>query len=203
MNCKETWDAVYKNRTPDQLPWYGIPFLDHINPYLRSLEKTDLLIVTGCGVGDTADKLYREGFSNILATDISSEAIITAQKRFPHIRFRCFGTEELSKKGYKDANVIDWLNLHQINPELVSAYVSSLNKISKSLFLAYFHNPEEPSSRKSAVTGALVYNYNPLFIDKMLPNLEKKEEFIFYVSPNKVVGRLADKLRAEAHIYRK
>lgn len=203
MDNKEKWDKVYKSRTPNELPWKGIPFLIHVSSFLKTLNKSELLIVPCCGVGDTVDQLYKEGFTNILGTDISSEAIIQAQKRFPHLSFKCLGTEELSKESYKNANVIDWLNFHQINPQLAPDYLEALNKISKSLFLAYFYDMERPYSQKSGVTGDLIYNYEPGFIVKLLPRLKKVDESVFYVAPKKVVGRLADKLRVVAQVYRK
>jgi len=203
INNKQIWDEVYKNRVPNELPWYGVPFLAHVDQFLETLDKSELLIVSGCGVGDTADQLYQQGFTNIIATDISSEAIAIAQKRFPHIQFKCIGTEKLFEEGFNNVNVIDWLNLHQIKPELVSDYIGSLNKISKSLFLSCLYDSKMPYSRESMITGALVYNYDPVFITKMIGDMNKVEEGVFYIAPKKVAGRLGDSLRAVAQVYRK
>ncbi|MEK6858410.1 MAG: methyltransferase domain-containing protein [Nanoarchaeota archaeon] len=203
MDNLEKWNKVYKNRPPTELPWYGVPFLEHIRPFLDTLKKSELIILVGCGVGDTVDKLHKEGFTNIIGTDISSEAIEKAKKRFPHLSFKYIGTEQLSKENYREANVIDWLNFHQIQPELIAAYLGSLAKISKSLYIAYFYDPQHPYSRSSMVTGDLVYNYEPQQVANLLKGIEKTQESVFYVEPKKVVGRLGDKLRAVAQIYRK
>ena len=175
MNNKQIWDAIYRNYSPSKLPWYGLSFPPQIDKFLEKLDKSDLIIVVGCGAGDTAAQIYNKGFTNILGTDISSEAIELAKKRFPDIKFQCIATEDLYKQAYNDANIVDWLNLHQVPPTLLSKYLKSLNKLSKSLFLAYFYDPQRPDVQKSMITNGLIYNHKPALVKNLLKDMKKKE----------------------------
>lgn len=203
MKGKEIWDKVYKQYPPSKLPWYKIPFSTNLKDFLKGLDKKGFILVVDCGVGDTAEQISKSGFTNVLGTDISSEAISTAQKRFPHIKFKCIGTEELYKEDYQNVNVVDWLNLHQITPNILPNYLSSLNKISKSLFLAYFYDPKRPSSQKSIITGDLIYNHKPNDVSLLLNNMAKTQEFVSYTGTNKEFGHLDHKFRTVEQIYRK
>ena len=203
MKSKEIWNKVYKQYPPSKLPWYGLPLSTNLKDFLKKLDKKELILVIGCGVGDTAEQIYNEGFTNVLGTDISSEAISIAQKRFPHIKFKCIGTEELYKENYQNINVVDWLNLHQITLNLLPKYLSSLNKVSKSLFLAYFYDPKRPSSQKSIITGDLIYNYNPNDIYSLLNNMAKTQDFVSYTGTNEGFGHLDHKFRTVEQVYLK
>ena len=130
-------------------------------------------------------RLPKKGFTNILGTDVSLNAISTAQKRFPKISFECIATEDLHKKLSEKTNVIDWLNLHQIQPELLDNYLKSLNKISKSLLLAYFYDSQRSDSQKSIITGELIYNHQPSKVANVLDKMKKIEVSFFYVNTNK------------------
>ena len=178
METKQQWDAVYRNHSPPQLPWYHIAFLSHVNGFLKKIGKKDLLIITGCGIGDTVQITYKKGFTNSVGTDISSEAIIRAKKRFQHLKFKRVKTESVHNK-YKNANVLDWLNLHQISPENLGTYLNSLAQVSKSLLLVYFYDPARQFHQKSLVTGGFVYNYSPKNVSKLLKPLKKTSEFSF------------------------
>lgn len=198
MDDKTRWNEIYRDYPPSKLPWYGLPFIKHVSKFLKGLNKSDLLIVSGCGVGDTVNILYKKGFTNLLGTDISSEAIDIAKKRFPHLNFRCIVTEDLYNF-YKNANVIDWLNLHQINPEILPSYLKSLSKVSKSLLLVYFYDPLWPVVRESIIKGS-VYNHDPQMVSNLLSPLKKIKEFSFDMGINKKFGE-EHRFKALAQVY--
>jgi SAM-dependent methyltransferase len=75
------WDRYYRGlgERDSDLDWGGrwtAPFL----PLLRAAGATDVLEL-GCGTGNDAARLAREGFQ-VIATDLSSEAVAAARRKY-------------------------------------------------------------------------------------------------------------------------
>lgn len=199
---KYVWDEVYRRTETAKLPWQGISFTMHIGEYLYRLNPIDKILLPGCGVGDTVNELAMRGYGNITGTDISSVAIQKAKMRFPHLDFECIPTENLGqKRKFQDANVIDWLNLHQVSPTNLRGYLSSLALISKSLLLVYFYDPKRPQQQKSVITGERVYNHNPKFVSYLLRHMKKMEEKVFYTEVNKEFDCSEKRWRTVSSVY--
>jgi hypothetical protein len=198
MKNSEKWDKVYNSYSPNNLPWYGLPIMNSLKNFLNSIRKEDLIILTGCGVGDTVDALNKEGFSKIIGTDISKKAIAISQKRFPKLKFECIGTENLDSK-YANANIIDWLNLHQISPKDLPRYLKSLDNSSNKLCITYFYDPKRPNEQKSMIAGGLIYNHKPEIVCKLI---KKKilDDKVFYTGTNKRF-KVKDKFRTVSIIF--
>ncbi len=179
------WDKVYGTKT-EILPWTNIIFSDLVHEYLNSLNKNELLLVPGCGRGETVNRLYMEGFRNVVGTDISTEAITQARELFPRLDFRVIATEDL--KNYKEffgCNVFDWLNLHQISPSDFESYLSSLGTIGKTLCMSWiFHEGIE--KLRSYVHDGEVYFHNPQTVFGIInsESLTLKEESAFTFKAN-------------------
>lgn len=78
---KTYWDAYYRGlgERGDDLDWGGrwtAPFL----PLLRAAGASDVLEL-GCGTGNDAARLAREGF-RVVATDLSTDAVAAAQQKY-------------------------------------------------------------------------------------------------------------------------
>jgi len=195
------WDEVYKRCPISSLPWYRLPFLSHVAKFLNNLNTQQLMLVPGCGTGDIAEKLRRKGFEQVIGTDISLEAITLAQKRFPQVTFKCVPTEKLYRnKEFSDANVIDWLNLHQIAPREIHQYLKSLDKISDKLYIAYFYDPKRSHKQKSIIHRGYIYNHSPERIVANLKNMKKTAEATFTTRTNPEFGEQYQ-FRTIAHIY--
>jgi len=186
----ERWNKVYRN-TSGNLPWTNIPFSVGVKAYLESLTKDEPLLVSGCGTGETVNNLYKQGFDKITGTDISKVAINQAKKSFPQITFRVIPTEDLKNdEQLKGSNVLDWLNLHQITPESLEEYLSSLGDVAATLCISWiFHKGEEKS--RSYIHEGEVYFHNPATISDLLAKsgfkLQDQTEFRFTSSSDKPV----------------
>ncbi len=164
---QEKWNKVYRETIAENLPWFGIDIPDEIIGFLSNLNKKELILITGCGAGDFAKKMSESGFSNLLATDVSSVAIEKAKERFPDLNFRNISTEDIcNDESIKNVNVIDWLNLHQISsPE---GYLNSLGKISKNLYIVWIHDSDDSKSAKSYVHEGNIYYHSPILVKNIL-----------------------------------
>lgn len=203
-NHRKVWDEVYQRISAHKLPWHGLPFLSKVESFIKRVDKTNLIIVPGCGIGETVEQLVANGHKNVIGTDISSVAIAKAQTRFPAGRFYCMPTEELAQRAeFRNAKVIDWINLHQISPDNLQDYLTSLENISSSLFIAYFYDSARPDSQRSIVTGELVYNHNPALITRLLNNMQKTSESVFHTGINKKFENPNQKWRTVAQVYKK
>ncbi len=156
----EKWNEVYEDESKI-LPWTGLSFSSVAEKYLNLLDKKECILVTGCGIGDTANNLYLRGFNKVIGTDISDVAIQRAQKTFPYISFKTIPTEKLDDDlKLVNVNTIDWLNLHQVEPESLRPYILSLIGVSRSVCIAWiFHEGEEKN--KSYVHEGNIYFHNP------------------------------------------
>jgi predicted TPR repeat methyltransferase len=179
MTEKEKWDCIYATLQSQQLPWYNLPLLKHTKDFLDSISPKELLLVTGCGLGDTAKQLSQAGMTNIIGTDISTTAIKCARKKFPKIRFESYDTRTLQQHILPPANTIDWLNIHQISPKDLSSYLSSLQKVSSRLLITYFYNEDEPHHKQSMVHNGNTYNHDPAKVSDLLIPLRKMKETSF------------------------
>jgi predicted TPR repeat methyltransferase len=197
---QEKWDKVYTQTEPELLPWFGHSFPAKVEDYLSALNRSDQLLVTGCGVGDVVKGLQVKGFNNIKGTDISKVAIERAQIRFPGLNFETIPTEELASRGYKDVNTFDWLNLHQVKE--VQKYLSSLGSISKSICLVWIYESNEQKFAQSYVHDGHVYYHSPEEVKKVLIsynlNLKKEFSFSFIGNPN---GKIVREHKAICNIY--
>ena len=81
------WDQYYRGlrQTGDDLDWEGL----WTSPFLAPLRQagTRTILELGCGTGNDAARLAREGYS-VTALDLSAEAVERARARFgPVVRF--------------------------------------------------------------------------------------------------------------------
>ncbi|MEK7185334.1 MAG: class I SAM-dependent methyltransferase [Patescibacteria group bacterium] len=181
----EIWNKVYKTKS-GTLPWVGIPFSAEVGEHLSSLDKKELLLVVGCGSGETVDCLYKQGFQKIVGTDISEEAIKQAKESFPDIDFRILPTEDLkNNEEFLNSNVLDWLNFHQINPTGAKNYLSSVAAIAKSVCTSWiYHDGEEKSG--SYVHDGETYFHKPEMVSEFFGSqgfiLKGQSKFTFSTS---------------------
>lgn len=79
---KNHWDEKYRNTEPVKLGWYENspqPSLDLIRQ--RHLAKDVIILDVGSGSSPLVDRLLEDGYTNIIATDISQEALAITQSR--------------------------------------------------------------------------------------------------------------------------
>ena len=82
INYKEHWDQVYLKTDVDKLGWYEeTPLLSMEYIKKCNLEKDDVILDVGSGMTTLIESLCREGYSNIIATDISDVALNLARER--------------------------------------------------------------------------------------------------------------------------
>ncbi len=200
---KEVWNDLYENESVTQLPWYGIPFLSRVRNYLKGIGKTEPILVPGCGLGDTVNLISKQEYTNVVGTDISNVAISKARLRFPKLTFYNIPTEEISKKSrFRGAHVIDWLNLHQIDSNIIKNYLHSLDTLSSSLLLSYFYDSSRKEKEKSLVREGFIYNHTPRKVETFLPHLIKTSE-IFYVTKVKHKSKKYLEFRTVIQTYRR
>ncbi len=83
ISQKRHWEGVYEKNREEQLGWYEsvpVPSLELIKGC--ELAKNDRILIAGAGVSRLPDYLLQEGFTDIIATDISSHALGMLQQRF-------------------------------------------------------------------------------------------------------------------------
>ncbi len=179
------WNAVYEATEPENLPWFGHSFPNEVEDYLKSLDPNDMILVTGCGVGDIAKTLSVKGFTQIIGTDISLSAINKAKSRFPGIAFETIATEEISlREKFRNVNVLDWLNLHQVKD--IDEYLQSLGILAKNLCIVWIADSKDKSSAKSYVHSGNVYYHDASKVRVILESqgLILKSDFSFSFSSN-------------------
>jgi hypothetical protein len=179
------WDRVYE-QDADKLPWTGIPFPKEVEVFFASLDRKDLLLVSGCGAGDTAGILSGKGFTQIVGTDISDRAISIAGSRFPNITFEAIPTQEIPiGDRYRDINSFDWLNLHQVADAV--SYLEALAKISKSLCLVWIYEEGTEGDVKSYVHDGSIYMHDPARVRAMVEKaglrLVREFRYSFSINP--------------------
>ncbi len=197
------WNTVY-NKNPEELPWFGLAFPKQVETYLSQLNKSSLILIPGCGFGDTVNKVLSLGFKNVLGTDISEKAIEMAQKRFPGVPFKVTRTEDLQSliKSHS-ANVFDWLNMHQVAD--IKEYLQSLGGISNNLCLVWICESDKSGTPvKSYVHEGNIYYHDPASVQEILLQigLSLKEQFTFTFTTNPLSGVVREH-QAIGHIYAK
>jgi len=81
INYKNHWNKVYSKSEVNKLGWYEEspkPSLDLIKKC--NLNKDAVILDVGSGATTLIEKLIRDGYNNIVATDISEVALIKAQE---------------------------------------------------------------------------------------------------------------------------
>lgn len=81
-SSEQHWNQAYLNSPEDQLGWYETDY----SPSLRmihqcSLEPNDAILLVGTGTSRLPDILLENGQENLIATDISSEALTMVEDR--------------------------------------------------------------------------------------------------------------------------
>jgi len=82
IDIKSHWDQAYSTSPEDQLGWYETD----LSPTLKLIQKTHLektSIIFNAGAGSTTliDELLNEGYSNLIASDISEVALLKLDER--------------------------------------------------------------------------------------------------------------------------
>lgn len=79
---KEHWNKVYKSREIDKLGWYEDKPIPSLNLLSRcNIDKDDPILDVGCGATTFIDCLIGQGFTNIVAVDISETALNKLKER--------------------------------------------------------------------------------------------------------------------------
>ena len=79
---KEHWNEIYTHLDRDELGWYENISEPSIRLLYRcNINKDDPILDVGTGESTLIDYLIDQGFRNIIATDISEEALNKSQKR--------------------------------------------------------------------------------------------------------------------------
>jgi len=129
------WDGYFKDA---DLDWGGLwtqPFI----PLLQSAGANDVLEL-GCGSGHDAARLAREGF-NVVATDISEEALAQAERRYGDIvQFRPVDTaRELPFLDSSFDAVMANVALHMFSDTVTRAVFAEVRRILRPAGLFLFH----------------------------------------------------------------
>ncbi len=189
MNKEATkWDKVY-DKAPEELPWFGLSFPPQVEGYLSGLDKTKLVLVTGCGAGDVVKRIEVKGFKQMIGTDISAKAIERAKSRFPGILCMVAATEELPiHNKLNGANVIDWLNLHQV--QNIAAYIYSIGETAENVCIAWICDSNQQAFAKSYVHDGNIYYHDPKSVEKLFTekDMTLKEQFDFSFNTNPAAG---------------
>jgi len=202
--AKEEWERAYGQIDHKKLPWYNIQLPKALLEFVKIINKKDLLLITGCGTGDTVFRLWKKGFKNIIGFDISNNAIKIAQKDYPQIKFYAYKTQDIAQKlGLKNANVAD-LNVlhHQKHGVEVKKYVDQLKKLSKNLCLAYFYEPDIKEIKSGIKEKEAIYIHDPSQVEKLFEPMKKVKEFRYEMD---VAPKMFDKkyIHAVGQIYGK
>jgi len=79
------WNSVYENSPIKELGWYEEdpePSLGLIKKYVKG--KDDVILNVGAGAGTLIDRIVEEGFTEIIANDLSSSALEKLKERLGH-----------------------------------------------------------------------------------------------------------------------
>lgn len=79
---QDHWEKVYQRNREDQLGWYEklpVPSLDLIESC--HLNKNARILIVGAGTTTLVDELLKTGYTNIIANDISTQALEKIRKR--------------------------------------------------------------------------------------------------------------------------
>lgn len=92
------WNERYSNEMEyDWLGNFNI-FKDLIH---KHVEKSDRILMVGCGNSKLSEQMFQDGYSNIVSTDISQVCIENQRKVFPHLTWQVADITDL--KEFKDS----------------------------------------------------------------------------------------------------
>lgn len=96
MTLQEHWDKSYLNSSDEKLGW----FETDLSPSLDLIAKTNLsknmkILSVGAGITTLIDELLKQGYSNLLATDISAVALNKLKNRIGKKNIECI-TDDLT-----------------------------------------------------------------------------------------------------------
>lgn len=139
INIKEHWNRVYSTKEIHKLGWYqekAHPSLDLISNL--NLGQNDPILIVGAGSTTLVDSLLNLGYSSIIASDISNEALNKLEQRLSDYKEQLLLVEDDltdSTELKKLDNIALWQDracLHfLINPEQQRSYMNLLNTILK------------------------------------------------------------------------
>ncbi|HSG67883.1 MAG TPA: class I SAM-dependent methyltransferase [Bacteroidales bacterium] len=108
LNLRTHWDKVYGNNPIEKLGWYEEnpePSLGLIKHYLK--DRSSSILNVGSGASTLVDALLKEGYNNIIATDLSQVALSILQKRLEPAK---------DMVRYIADDLINPLRLHRLDP---------------------------------------------------------------------------------------
>jgi hypothetical protein len=176
---KDEWDSIYE-KEHKKLPWFNLPFSKELVSLVDNFEKDKKLIVTGCGTGDTLDKLNKLGFKNLQGCDISKNAIKIAKNIFPMFDFKISKTEDIKER---HSNFFDQYILHHIPSSGIKKYVENLDKIGEKIVCVFLYGSGK--TRKSIIKKhSDVYHHNPKEIEKLFKTHKLIEQVSYSIIPN-------------------
>lgn len=82
VNRKKHWDRVYEKSEPESLGWYeGYPAPSLNLIHQCNLDRSARILDIGAGASRLVDNLIEQGYTNILANDISTKALENLKSR--------------------------------------------------------------------------------------------------------------------------
>ncbi|NOY50584.1 MAG: class I SAM-dependent methyltransferase [Chlorobi bacterium] len=76
LDLKEHWDKVYSNNPENKLGWYETDLSPMLKLIMKAaINKSARILIVGAGSTTLVDELLDEGYSNIIASDISEVAL--------------------------------------------------------------------------------------------------------------------------------
>ena len=97
------WNNRYTNESEyDWLGDYEV-FKDLIHKHVKKDEK---ILMVGCGNSQLSQQMYRDGYENIISTDISQVCIENQMKNFPHLSWQVADITNLHAFGDKSFDVV-------------------------------------------------------------------------------------------------
>ncbi len=192
VNFKEHWNRVYSIKDNDELGWYQEIAYPSINVISKlNLNHRDPILIVGAGTTTLVDSLIDLGYTSIIASDISNEALNKLENRLnEHQGKILFVEDDLSDSTElkKLSNIVLWHDracLHfLIDLDQQKSYVTLINKILKKngyALIATF-SLEAPSK----CTGLEVKRYSVEMLEELFgKNFKLIDSFEFiYTMPN-------------------
>jgi 2-polyprenyl-3-methyl-5-hydroxy-6-metoxy-1,4-benzoquinol methylase len=134
INNVPKWDKVYKEKTPDEIPWNFEEAPAWFQDIIRSgwVRPCDALDV-GCGLGNYSSYLAKNGF-DVTGVDFSKEAIKQDQSKYQldNLKFQTCDALDLKLLEKEFSFVVDISLFHHIKPEERKRYAESLASVTSS-----------------------------------------------------------------------
>ncbi len=109
---KEHWNKVYSGSPENELGWYETD----LSPMLKLLSKTDLntssrILNVGAGSTTLVDELLKQGYSNVIATDISGIALKNLENRVGNDKVEFIVDDLVNPSQLKNLEQVDiWID---------------------------------------------------------------------------------------------